>query len=91
MLRLRTAAGTLTDYASDFSDDKNLVEHEPVIIASFHAEHPDELAKTITTFLTANRSLGWSSPIGAEEAAFLARQPGGELPPELNVYRQVDH
>lgn len=91
MARLRSAANVLAGYNEDFSDDEHLVEHEPVIIAAFSAYTPEDLNKSVSAFKRANTNLSWARPVGAEDIAFIARQPGGDLPVEINAYRQVTH
>lgn len=93
MARLASASRVLNDYSADFTDDEHLVEHEPVVVASISNPDPEGLELDVAAFMRwANTHGTWSRPIGAEAVAFVARQPGGgELPPELNTYRQVTH
>ncbi|WP_394276234.1 ATP-binding protein [Luteococcus sp.] len=89
--RLQSAASVLDTYNEDFTDDESLVEHEPVIIASICADSPEKLEQEVKTFLAMKGPVKWARPIGAEDAAFMARQPGGEITSELHAYHQVTH
>ncbi len=89
--RLRAAANVLSDYTEDFTADENLVEHEHVIIASIVADTPEDVESQVKKFLAGDGPVTWTRPIGVEDAAFLARQPGGDLIPELFAFRQITH
>lgn len=92
LTRIRGAVQLLDDYNQDLTHDNQLCEIDAVVILSLSANDPDALDDMVAKIKTKRRDLAWSRPIGAEQAAFLARQPGnGPLPPELAAYRQVTH
>lgn len=90
-VRLYDAADLLATYNTELGRDPKEVEVEPVIILSTVGATLQEADDNTATFTTTdhNRDFTWARPIGAEQSAFWAMQPGGALDRQLRDYRLI--
>ena len=90
-VRLYDAADLLTDYNAELVRDTKEVEVEPVVMISAAGMTFEEADANADDFIgyEGHDEFTFARPIGAEEAAFWAMQPGGKLDSQLRDYRLI--
>ena len=90
-VRLYDAADLLADYNAEMVRDTKEIEVEPVVVLSTVGSTLEEADTNATSFIAAdrNRDFSYVRPVGSEEAAFWAMQPGGPADQQIRDYRLI--
>ncbi len=90
-VRLYDAAELLADYNAEMVRDTKEVEVEPVVVLSTVGATFTDADANANDFIaaTGNRDFTYARPVGSEEAAFWAMQPGGSVEPQICDYRLI--
>lgn len=90
-VRLVDAAELLTDYNAEMVRDTKEVEVEPIVLLSTTGSTFAEADANAATFISydGHRDFTYARPIGVEEAAFWAMQPGGPVSTQIRDYRLI--